>query len=407
MPAIERLTLDLLSDMMLTASTTGEKFAISQVSRLWRDVALDTPLLWSSFIAVSKRDYCRVPLILQRIGTTTTLHIRCWSPIGDTTYWAAEALKVLLLYVARIESLEMDLTGTLDVTPLLNSGLQFPSLRTLRLKGPELNPPPLSLSAPQLRTLDIVGFNPRAWDALLVPTLENITLRGTDPEVRTLLGIFTKCPLAWRVVHDRFSEVFVDCEGVTGRRRAALRELELRFPQLTDMPVPGSAYTVLCALADCIAEDDVPVLTRISLPGIGAIDYGPMTIRTIRMKASELDHYAKILGSRSPQCNDSITLAIEIDRMLSEDQVKSRIQVTRIFGLSKVEFLGGYTYMAYEAIQTVLAHIAPPEGRKAEVCIGGSQLESRRWKDTVFGSPFQMALAGVPGNYWELCSHCE
>lgn len=69
MYGIKRLSPDLLSNIMLTASSIDEKFALAQVSKLWRNVALDNPLFWSSFTGGgSKADCYRVALILEPSG---------------------------------------------------------------------------------------------------------------------------------------------------------------------------------------------------------------------------------------------------------------------------------------------------------------------------------------------------
>ncbi|KAJ7469038.1 hypothetical protein FB451DRAFT_1255617 [Mycena latifolia] len=59
MSGIARLSLDVLRDIMLSASSIEGKFALAQVSRLWQDLALDTPLLWSSFTAATYQSRLR------------------------------------------------------------------------------------------------------------------------------------------------------------------------------------------------------------------------------------------------------------------------------------------------------------------------------------------------------------
>ncbi|KAJ7665598.1 hypothetical protein B0H17DRAFT_1143375 [Mycena rosella] len=156
MPVINLLTSDVLVDLMLRASSTIQnKLALSQVSQLWRNVALDTPLLWSSVTGGLSKAYCyRVPLILKR---------------ND---WHAHAFEALLPYLARIETLEVFLQRfTRNANPLLRSNLQFPALQTLRLEGggDDLF---LWIAAPRLRSLyleDFVIDRPKLH-ALLVPT---------------------------------------------------------------------------------------------------------------------------------------------------------------------------------------------------------------------------------------------
>ncbi|KAJ7111215.1 hypothetical protein C8R44DRAFT_883045 [Mycena epipterygia] len=135
MPGIARLTSDLLSDIMLSASSIDEKFALAQVS------------------PTSKADCSRVPLTLERSGSTTMLHIRFHFFTGDTN-WAANALTALVPYVARIETLAPEVWVAME-----------------RVQNIAV---PLSLSAPQLRTLDIERFAPENLDTILVPSLQDI-----------------------------------------------------------------------------------------------------------------------------------------------------------------------------------------------------------------------------------------
>ncbi|KAJ7508927.1 hypothetical protein B0H11DRAFT_2432224 [Mycena galericulata] len=204
MSGVQLLSIDIFSEIMLNASSIDEKFALAQVSRLWRDVALGTPLLWSSVtMSGSIADRLRFPLVLSRSGPATALHIRF-----QRYHYEVDDLDVLVPYAPRIETLDLEFWGAVGVTVLLSSHLHLPALRALRLHG-QWCPKNLSLSisAPDLRSLEIVNFRPADLDELLGPSLRDIRLSGVWAGMRTLHSIFARCPLAWRVeLNDRHRE---------------------------------------------------------------------------------------------------------------------------------------------------------------------------------------------------------
>ncbi|KAF7347223.1 hypothetical protein MVEN_01477200 [Mycena venus] len=292
MPNIGLLVSDILTEIMShLPSAIGQKFAIAQVSRFWRNVALDNHLFWSSFSGgPSKADCYRVPFVLERSGSAI-LHIQFSFTSGDVTNWHADAMKALIPYVSRIETLKMEfwVYSNHSVSPntveaLLNSNLDFSALQTLRLEGPEYGRrPPLLLKAPRLRTLDIERFYPKNLGALLSPCLESIRLYKVGATLDTLLDIFDRCPRAWRVVLDseegygsydsRYSDDYF--EAFTRRRplAPALRELELRTanPDLGRVLKAAFPDVVLPTLTGCLYNSDIDVLSRALLPGLGPL----------------------------------------------------------------------------------------------------------------------------------------
>ncbi|KAJ7705576.1 hypothetical protein B0H17DRAFT_1193232 [Mycena rosella] len=386
MPAIDLLPLDLLTDIMPRVSSINDKFALAQVSQLWRNLALDSPRFWSSFTGGdSKADFHRMPFILERSGTTTVLHIHlCFRYNDHSTNWRATALKALVPYVARIETLDVDCQDTLHPRDeaLLDSNLQFPALKTLRLTG--VASPTflcgLSLSAPQLRTIDIGCFYPTRWDKLLVPSLENISVRVAGwTDVETLADVFRRCPRAWRVVlHSSRpwpnANPNRDFPASSFARRPlapTLRELELRLPaedleRVLEIGFSDVSDVVLESLTGSIYNgqslDEVELLSRVLLRSVGpllafeyidshhielrddsghtrrlecwnvnsefeielvwkhlSIHYGlHKTVREIRTKIGHWRHYVEVFERFRPRSTDGITLGIEIDSRFSE-----------------------------------------------------------------------------------------
>ncbi|KAJ7337438.1 hypothetical protein DFH08DRAFT_1082700 [Mycena albidolilacea] len=88
---------------------------------------------WSSFTAsASKADCYRVPIILERRGTNTMLHVQFRS-LHNTT-WIVHALNALVPYAARIEKLDIRFSECLSfrtAEALLISNPEFPALHTL------------------------------------------------------------------------------------------------------------------------------------------------------------------------------------------------------------------------------------------------------------------------------------
>ncbi|KAJ7359542.1 hypothetical protein DFH08DRAFT_846343 [Mycena albidolilacea] len=190
----------------------GLKFDVAQVCRYWRDVALHNYIFWSSIsVCDTKSDCGRVPIALQRSGSTTMLHIEFWFTNGRTArdIWPASALTALVPYVARIEELDVDLASSYSDTlsfraaeALFNSNLEFLALKTLCLVGPDVGDTPrLSLKVPRLRFLDFDHIHPEDPNTLLVPSLEHIRFCESDlKSVETLSHIFTQCPRVGLVV---------------------------------------------------------------------------------------------------------------------------------------------------------------------------------------------------------------
>ncbi|KAJ7489253.1 hypothetical protein FB451DRAFT_1553114 [Mycena latifolia] len=240
MPGIELLTLNLLGDIMLRTTSIDEKFVLPP-----------------SVSALAKRRprHSSPLVVVHRSGLTTTcIQFRFTSGHAE---WPADALKALVSYAGRIEILDVEFRShvAVDVKPLLDSDVQFPKLKSLRLRGAEYSPIlSLSLSAPQLRALDIERFNPNKFNVCLVPSLENIRLSSTgDAGAKTLSDIFARCLVAWRVVlrSALWYRTQHEPDFQTFARRPlapALRELEL---QLEDEDLERSALVEAQEIGQC------------------------------------------------------------------------------------------------------------------------------------------------------------
>ncbi|KAJ7128320.1 hypothetical protein C8R44DRAFT_732660 [Mycena epipterygia] len=382
LPGVARLGLDLLSDMMLRASSIEEKFALAQVSRLWRDLALHTPLLWSSFTGGGTRADCsRVPLMLQRSGSTIMLHINFRFTSGATK-WPADALKALVPYVARIETLDVEFTVVVPITPLLDSNLEFPALQTLssRARRCILVIPLRRYSLLDYGTLDIIYFHSTNWATLFVPSLENIRLSfANDTNLGTLSDIFARCPLAWRVVlrcydkwhptpdDNRYNFTVPPCRSLA----AALRELELQLGE----------HELKRVLNIGLADVILPTVTA-------CISHLHKSVREIRILAWYWHDYVEAFEAYPPQPHHGFTLAVHGPFPAVDPAQPGGIM--RLSGLANVEFSSDYIHD--RSIQSILACIEPPTGRIVEVCIGNMKLDL---------PALQTALAEP----WAVCSH--
>ncbi|KAF7353806.1 F-box domain-containing protein [Mycena venus] len=387
------LVRDLLGEMMTHLPSIEHKFAFAQVSQLWRDVALNSHVFWSSFAGgTSHADGHRLPLILERSGSVTTLHIQLLvtQHVAD---WPADALKALVPYVARIEALEIEFDFKVDVGCLLNSNLVFPVLKRLCLNGRQYRNYGIlaSFTAPQLQTLDIERVDLSNWTTLLLPSLLNIRLyQAGDANVENLWDIFNRCPRAWRVVlhaskawdsrhADEYFEVFA-------RRplAPALRQLDLRLAASDIRRVLEAGFfdVVLHTLTGCIYnvhnDGDFERLAGAILPGVAPLvafelhhtgdieqlelrdEEGHVrrlqcwnvasefnisqvweylskqydihkTVREIQLLPHHWGELAKIIESYPPQLRDGITLRIETDCTTAfPDDKEGEGQITKI-----------------------------------------------------------------------------
>ncbi|KAJ7684425.1 hypothetical protein DFH06DRAFT_6699 [Mycena polygramma] len=456
---------DLLCEIMLALPLDiDQKFAFAQVSRLWRTISLDSPLFWSSFTGRATESDCyRVPLILERSGSNTMLHIELvFFGAASNTMWSANALRALVPYAARIETLCVLFGHAEDSSAVLNSNLEFPSLRTLRLKGPAwpAKIPELLCRAPRLQTLDVLDFTARNWGTLLSPSLEDISLRDVrGPAIKPFSDIFERCPRVRRVV--LWDSDWTDFNADAFARwplAPALRELELRLEgsELGRVLKTGFSDVVLPKLTGCTFNAEIEPLTAL-LSGVGPlvvfklVDMGELvlhdeagrirrlqcwnedsvfdvqevwkhlsihyglhrTVREIHIRVAYWNEYLESFEAYPPQLRNGITLVIEtylytewssLLRSADEGGGTQKAKPMQIPGLAKVEFRGSSDDDSWiETTLKILEHIEVPATRHVEVCISNRTLQIR---GTLEQDDLVAFRAVLPGDRWGICSHC-
>ncbi|KAJ7348926.1 hypothetical protein DFH08DRAFT_1079344 [Mycena albidolilacea] len=359
-------------------------------------------LFWSSFTGDSKADYRRLPLMVERSGSTQR----------------TDALTALVAYVARIETLDTMFSVTENGTALLCSGLDFPALRTLRLESlGRNNEPSLLFTAPQLRTLEVDTADLKNWATLLSPSLESVRLWGGTLEI--LVGILELCPrvsrIAMKLWDCLYSNETKDPFVALSRPFAlALRELELELfedPELVRVLHTGFSDVVLHTLKGRIynghGEENVELLADALLLGdvelhdeVGHVrhlqcwnndssfEVGEVwkhlsfhynlhkTVREIQIHAEHWHDYLEVFDSYPLELQDGITLAIDTSwgefPQIPDDEgdFLRASKILQMPGLSKVKFCGAQDSNYFlQTISDVLALIEPPTGRKVEVCV--------------------------------------
>ncbi|KAJ7348914.1 hypothetical protein DFH08DRAFT_131539 [Mycena albidolilacea] len=458
MAGIEVLAQELLLEIMfMLPDNIGQKFAIAQISRLWRDVALDSHLFWSSFTGDSKADYRRLPLMLERSGSSTMINIQFRFRYSDFVAWRTDASTVLIPYVPRIETLDMTFSVPVDATALLGSGMEFPVLRTLHL-DPGIGPT-LLFTAPQLRALDIDAIGLRDWVTLLSPSLESVRLWGGTLEM--LVAVLELCPRVSRIAVKTSelsygNETEARFEALSRPFAPALRELELDVFEDTDLVrvlKTGFSDVVLHTLKGRICnghgEENVALLAGTLLLGVGPlVDFKLVdlmqdvelqdeaghvrhlqcwnsyfevrevwkhlslhydlhkTVREIRIHAEHWHDYVEVFESYPPQLEDGITLAIDTSQGKfpqiwdDEGHFQQASKILQMPGLFKVKFCGANDSDYFlQTISDVLALVEPPAGRKVEVCVEletGVQSALTTLRSTLLEN----------SSSWAICSHC-
>ncbi|KAJ6483075.1 hypothetical protein DFH09DRAFT_1340497 [Mycena vulgaris] len=281
--------------------------------------------------------------------------------------------------------------------PLLNSNLQSPALKTLRLRGPGRGGGlSISLSAPQLRILDFTHTSPTSWDTLWVPTVENMRLfEAGDAHIGTLGNIFSQCPLLWRVAlnSDRSRRYYPDAADAPDalRRRPlapSLRELELRVGDT------GLEQVLKIAVSDVVLD----TLTGCIYKGHSEDEPGA-SWKYLSMHY-DLHKTVQVMLITTPWWND---YAATFE--LSPDGIALTVtQIMTIGGLAKVKFgMDHGSNMEYyrkkswtlDSIGHVLTRIEPQFACNVEVCIAHAEVKGG--DASPLGLPaFHAALTEMP-----------
>ncbi|KAJ7184509.1 hypothetical protein C8R46DRAFT_1026406 [Mycena filopes] len=421
---------DLLRDIMSRLpSTIDQKFALSQVSQFWRNAALDNCLFWTSFTGGQSRSDCyRIPIILERIGSTSALHIEFRFSRGPSDeLWPTFALRALLPYAARIATLDVRFSRAVDTDALLNSDLEFPALRTLRLKGwnrratPTM--PSLLLRAPRLQTLDLEYFSPLNWSTLFPPSLEDVRIHETgNTTVETLSAIFHHCRRVSRVVFHNQGFIRSEDDEFEGFARKplapALRELDLdlQHEDLARVLETGFSDVVLQTLTGSISRGDISFLARTLLRGIGRLvafdnvwpqrielrDEDGRTVREIKILSAEWQEYLAVFEVFPPQVQHGLKICIYLEYMHGRELYMPG-EVLRLPGLAQLEICGGVDDLSLATLLEVIAKLEPPSNRQVEVCIGNKRLQ-REGSDAILAQDLFL-LVPLP-EPWIFCSHC-
>ncbi|KAK7024028.1 hypothetical protein R3P38DRAFT_2956040 [Favolaschia claudopus] len=396
---------DLLSEIMLgLPPSIRQKFYVAQVSQFWRAVALDTPTFWSSFLGATEADSYRLPLVLQRSGSGTLLHIHLRMRDDD---WTSKSLLLLLQHASRIETLHIEFYYAIEhlregVQALLNQNAEFPVLRHLRLEGSD--PSSISVSAPQLRSLYLEGHGctPGFWQNTLPPTLESIRLGEASIDI--FLYILGHCPCVQRLVLHASDPWYDEGRGLLATLRSlpippALEEFELRIWDQDEDDIAlllkaAFSNVVLHKFTACIInghyDSAVEALTSALLVGVGPLtvfkfidsrdvelhsEAGHIrhlqcwnddsffdveqvwrclslrydlhkTVREIRMRPEHWHEYVEVFERFPPALLEGLTLGIqtgweEFPQIMTEDgDMIEAFKVMRLPGLSKVKFYG-------------------------------------------------------------------
>ncbi|KAJ7842237.1 hypothetical protein B0H14DRAFT_1032415 [Mycena olivaceomarginata] len=463
MSNIGLLVPDILGEIMSRLpSGINQKFAFAQVSRYWRDVALDNHLFWSSFAVKSEMDFNRIPIVLERSGSAM-LHVSIYFTSNYPRQ--AEALGAVVPHLARIETLDVSAGYSIPpstVEVLLNSNLEFPALQTFRLTGPEFGRfPPVQLTAPQLRTLDIQhptrGTGPH-YLIIFVQLGEHQALQHQGGELTTTFrdlrsmseGLARRLRRVWQP-RRRFLEAFTRPWPLA----PALRELELRThdADLSRILKVGFSDVVLPILTGFLCNSNINVFTEALLLGVGPLVVFELewdaadraarrcrahsasavlarsTVRgrlhvaallpalhdlhkTVReLRIAHWNEYAEIFEQYLPQLPDGITfiyigaahsyMASSVSTGEEEEDSKYVTKTMLIPGLARLEFSGEYP-LILESVLRILPLVEPPAACKVEVCIRNMKLLT-----TETGiDPFGVFRTAFSGDCWDICTQC-
>ncbi|KAH7107372.1 hypothetical protein BKA62DRAFT_683162 [Auriculariales sp. MPI-PUGE-AT-0066] len=218
MSTLPTLPVELLGEVFLAAApySLTEKLACAAVSSYWRASALDTHLLWSRFELDCSNAHV-LPMLLERGGDapldilldlgnkhTDESESSCGLPVPV----ALRDQVALALCDAqarqRLSSLKLTFNTPGAFNLMLCAKLDFPQLVELEINRQSVAMSEnlsLLIDAPRLRQLRLCRVDPRNWDDLLVPKLDELHIEHAPGEVHFgLLGKASRCcPLLRRL----------------------------------------------------------------------------------------------------------------------------------------------------------------------------------------------------------------
>ncbi|KAK7044945.1 hypothetical protein R3P38DRAFT_3177166 [Favolaschia claudopus] len=273
-------------------------------------------------------DSYRLPLVLQRSGSGTLLHVHLRVRDDD---WTPKTLLLLLQHASRIEeTLHIECYHAikrLRGEALLNSNAEFSVLRHFRLEGSD--PSSISVSAPQLRCLYLEGRRcmPEFWQNCLPPTLETVEefeLRIWDQD---------EDDIALLAVGALTSALLVGVGPLTVFKFINFRDVELQSEA-------GHIRHLRCWNDDSFF--DVEQVWRCL-----SLRYDlHKTVREIRMRPEHWHEYVEVFERFPPGLQEGLTLDIqtgweEFSQIVTDDgDMVEVFKVMRLPGLSKVKFYG-------------------------------------------------------------------
>ena len=184
---------------VLSFAFTSEAVKVSQVCRFWREVALNTPKLWTQIYICPGNDTATFVRVSTYLSRSKRSPLKVWTRMSS---WSAlKAFRLLLPHFHRLQWLYIDIETVtsqqnpfgITSDPLGFSGekaLVAPSLESLHVKrsywSPKLDLFFHTCAAPALRTLDIYATNGMNWDEDILPqSLSHLSVRST-PTLMTL-----------------------------------------------------------------------------------------------------------------------------------------------------------------------------------------------------------------------------
>ncbi len=181
-----------------------QKFRLSQVCSQWRIVAVGQRLLWNRTSVMTPLDGNRLPLVLER-GGSSVLDIKLlWQYRYKEPMLSADKRTLAALRLRdcreRIQSLFIDIRRSdqpRSLSALLASELEFPVLESLEIRK-DVDPNKrlqLRLSAPCLKRLVLSRIDVVRWRKLLVGSLTHLSVKMCNAaDLRLLDTILRRCP---------------------------------------------------------------------------------------------------------------------------------------------------------------------------------------------------------------------